>query len=81
MFFLFKFNAVGKRIEREFLQSLIDKGNCTECGAIWFEMRSASLIWSHKYDFRPKFHKMKFSYHFTTSILKFQNSVAQMQDF
>ena len=28
------------------------------------------LIWSHKYDFRPKLHDTRFNYHFITSILK-----------
>ena len=32
--------------------------------------RSASSIWNHKYDFRPKLHDTKFNYHFITSILK-----------
>ena len=32
--------------------------------------RSASSIWNHKYDFRPKLHNTKFNYHFITSILK-----------
>ena len=40
-----------------------------------------SLIWNHKFDFRPKLHDMKFIYHLITSILKLQNSVTQMQDF
>ena len=33
--------------------------------------------WNDKYDFRPKFHDMKFNYHFTTAILKSQNSVSR----
>ena len=40
-----------------------------------------SLIWNHKFDFRPKLHDMKFIYHLITSILKLQNSVTQIQDF
>lgn len=40
-----------------------------------------SLIWNHKFDFRPKLHDMKFIYYLITSILKLQNSVAQIQDF
>ena len=36
---------------------------------VWFE--SASSIWNHKYDFRPKLHDTKFNYHFITAILKF----------
>ena len=32
--------------------------------------RSASSIWNHKYDFRPKLHDTKFSYHFITATLK-----------
>ena len=32
--------------------------------------RSASSIWNHKYDFRPKLHDTRFNYHFITSILK-----------
>ena len=31
---------------------------------------SASSIWNHKYDFRPKLHGTRFNYHFITSILK-----------
>ena len=38
--------------------------------------RSASSIWNHKYDFRPKLHDTKFNYHFITSILKSQNLVS-----
>ena len=34
---------------------------------------SASLIWNHKYDFRPKLHDSKFNCHFITSILKSHN--------
>ena len=34
---------------------------------------SASSIWNHKYDFRPKLHDTRFNYHFITSILKFPN--------
>ena len=37
-----------------------------------------SLIWNHKFDFRPKLHDMKFIYHLITSILKLQNSVTQI---
>ena len=32
--------------------------------------RSASSIWNHKYDFRPKLHDPRFNYHFIKSILK-----------
>ena len=32
--------------------------------------RSASSIWNHKSDFRPKLHDTRFNYHFVTSILK-----------
>ena len=38
------------------------------------QARSASSIWNHKYDFRPKVHDKKFKYHFITAILKSQNS-------
>ena len=31
---------------------------------------SASSIWNHKYDFRPKLRDSRFNYHFITSILK-----------
>ena len=31
---------------------------------------SASWIWNHNYDFRPKLHSTTFNYHFITSILK-----------
>ena len=50
----------------------------------WFQIeqvRSASFIWSHKYDFRQKLHHKEFNYHFITTILKTQNSVAQIQYF
>jgi len=40
-----------------------------------------SLIWNHKYDFKPKLHDTKFNYHFVTSILKSYNLLAQVQDF
>lgn len=65
----------------------ISNGNWTEWTAIWFEIilvkwvHSTSLIWNHKYDFRPKLHNRKFNHHFITSILKSQTSVAQVQDF
>ena len=45
----------------------------------WFQnqrARSASSIWNHKYDLRPKLHDTKFNYHFITSILKSQNLVS-----
>ena len=38
--------------------------------------RSASSIWNHNYEFRPKFGNMKFNYHFIRAILKSQNSVS-----
>ena len=38
--------------------------------------RSASSIWNHKYDFRPKLHDPKFNYHFIRSILKSHNLIA-----
>ena len=38
--------------------------------------RSASSIWNHKYDFRPKLHDPKFNYHFIRSILKSHNFMA-----
>ena len=50
----------------------------------WFQIeqvRSASFVWSHKYDFRKKLHHTEFNYHFITFILKTQNSVGQIQDF
>ena len=34
------------------------------------QVRSASSIWNHKYDFRPKLRDSRFNYHFITSILK-----------
>ena len=34
------------------------------------EFQIASSIWNHEYDFRPKLHVTKFSYHFITAILK-----------
>ena len=33
-------------------------------------VHSASSIWNHKYDFKPKLHEMRLDYHFITSILK-----------
>ena len=30
------------------------------------QARSASLIWNHKYDFKPNFYNVKFSYYFIT---------------
>ena len=36
----------------------------------WTAQHSASSIWNHKYDFRPKLHDTRFNYHFVTSILK-----------
>ena len=52
-----------------------------ECNLGWNHLRdfkieracSASSIWNHKYDFRPKLHDTRFNYHFITSILKFSN--------
>ena len=41
----------------------------------WFQ-NQFSLVWNHKYDFRPKLHDMKFNYHFIAAILKSQNSVS-----
>ena len=38
--------------------------------------RSASSIWNHKCDFRPKLHDKKFNYHFIKSILKSHNFMA-----
>ena len=40
--------------------------------------RSASAIWNHKYDFRPKLHDSKFNHHFIRSILKSHNLIAQI---
>ena len=45
------------------------------------QARSASLIRSLRYDLRPELRDKKFSYHLITSILKLQNSVAQIHDF
>ena len=45
------------------------------------QARSASLIRSLRYDLRPELRDKKLSYYFITSILKLQNSVAQIQDF
>ena len=41
---------------------------------------SASLIWNHKYDVRPKLHDPKFNYHFIRSILKSQYLIAQIHE-
>ena len=49
-----------------------------ECNLGWNNTRdfkinqacSASSIWNHKYDFRPKLHDTRFNYHFIASILK-----------
>ena len=41
------------------------------------QARSASSIWNHKYDFRPKLHDKRFDYHFTsiiTSIMKYSSN-------
>ena len=38
--------------------------------------RSVSSIWNYKYDFRPKLHSTRFSYHFIKSILKLHNFMA-----
>ena len=49
----------------------------------WFQnkrARSASLIWNHKYDFRPKLHDTKFHYNFITSILKSPNLFAERRN-
>ena len=45
------------------------------------QARIASLIRSLRYDLRPELRDKKFSYHLITSILKLQNSVAQIHDF
>ena len=57
-----------------------------ECNLVWVwnhtrdfkieRVRKASSIWNHKYDFRPKLHDPKFSYHFIRSILKSHNFMA-----
>ena len=52
-----------------------------ECNLVWnhFKIkraRSASSIWNHKHDFRPKLHDKKFNYHFIKSILKLHNFMA-----
>ena len=52
-----------------------------ECNLVWnhtrhFKIertRSASSIWNHKYDLRPKLHDPKFNCHFIRSILKSHN--------
>ena len=59
---------------------IINNGNWTEWSAIWalnnthdFKMEwahCASLIWNHKYDFRPKLHNTKFN---TTLLHPFWN--------
>ena len=55
-----------------------------ECNLVWnhtrdFKIeraRSASSIWNHKYNFRPKLHSTQFNYHFIKSILKSHNFMA-----
>ena len=53
-----------------------------ECNLVWNHTRdlkiarSASSIWDHKYDFRPKLHNPKFNYHVVRSILKSHNLIA-----
>ena len=42
--------------------------------------RSTSLIWNHKYDFRPKLYDPKFNYHFIRSILKSYSLIAWIQE-
>ena len=49
--------------------------NWTECDYKIGRAHSASSIWNHKYELRPKLHDMKFNYHFIKAILKTQNSV------
>jgi len=52
-----------------------------ECNLVWNHMRdfkiepacSASSMWNHKYDFRPKLHDPKFNCHFIRSIFKLHN--------
>ena len=55
-----------------------------EWSAIWAEIirviSSASSIWNHKYDFRPKLLDPKFNYHFIRSILKSHNLITQSQE-
>ena len=56
---------VTTRVIRENRQ--IYNGNWAE----WFKIgraRSASSIWNHKFDFRPKLHDAKFNDHFITAI-------------
>ena len=40
------------------------------------QARIATLIWNHKYEFRPKFGNTNFNYHFIRAILKSQNPVS-----
>ena len=40
------------------------------------QARSASSIWNHKYDFRPKVHDPKFNCQFVSSIFKLHNLIA-----
>ena len=52
--------------------------NWVECNLSWNHTRdfkiewacSASSIWNHKYDFRPKLYDTRFNYHSIASILK-----------
>ena len=69
---------------------VIHNGNhWTEWNAIWSNIirvisksdaeraaRSASSIWNHQYDFRPKFLDTNFNDHFIIAILKSQNPVS-----
>ena len=77
------------RLDRANYRSLINNGNWTEWSANWSEIirviskstkieraRSASSIWNHKYDFRPKLHSTQSNYNFIKSILKSRNFVA-----
>ena len=70
-------------------KSLIYKRNWTDWSAIWCKIilwdfkvkHSITLIWNHKYVFRPKLHDMKSRYGLVMSILKSQNSVAHKRGF
>ena len=75
--------VIGYRVKL----SAIYNGNLIGWGGIWSVIivlykirraRSASLIWNHNNDFKPKLHYSKFILHFIVYILKLQNSFAQI---
>ena len=75
VFFFFFFHS-GLIKFQKYDYNEINNGNWTEWSAIWscdFKIEwvySASSIWSHKYNFRPKLHSSQLNYQLVISILK-----------